>query len=797
MARMRLLRSVTLCASPGGIPLKQMLYFLNHFLYLSNSNPRIISEEKQNQEVMMKEKTLASRFLYSLLIFFFMLWCFNSEAAAAHVSKEQAGTVALNWYNLFKTQGPPLPVYTDPVIKKIYEYKDANEESLFYVINLKPKGFVIVPGDNLLEPVTAFSMTGHFKVSGVNYLKDIVTHDIGQQMVCIRTQQEAARKKRIPYKPSYRKKIQDQWNFLLRAGKSALLRTPSSRTNYHWVNLGIMAEWGQRRRQSATISYACFNFYTPTPDGDGFRWDPGNRRNMPAGCGPIAMAQLMHYHQYPDQRIGTQEFTITVQNRKTAVTIGGGDDRGGPYDWPAMPFNTSHASKRQRMAVGALCRDAGFALRVDYTPDGTSAYPSFVADRMENIFHYANARDTRDADHDLSGTEAFRRMVHCNIDAGYPVLLSLYSVTGNHLSVCDGYQYIPIGGTRTTYYHLHFGNYGYNDAWYRLPTGEGTLPAGCYSRVRSCVYNIFPRGRGRGEIISGRVTDENGRGLKGYLVKVTRGGTSTIGADKTDDSGIYGVRVPGGSRLDISVLDPNTGSWTPARGVETGTSQNKTMITGNRIENFTIPGGRSYRPVPNYIARGSHFAIDVDELDSMPEGHSHFFLARPEVNFTVYFITDFVIVRKYLTVQRTEYPARTIICTVGETVRLNNTTDNQPVFVHLAPGNRRLWRYSVWLKEALIRVVDPLSARPGDLVTIEGEYFGTQPTVYLRLRSETNGIRCEIRPFTISFEPVTNRSLLQFYVPANTPAGNYGIIVDNGTRSNSGRFTRIDINNPG
>lgn len=749
----------------------------------------------------MREKTLYGRSLYSLLIFFFMLWCFNSEAAAAHVSKEQAGTVALNWYNLFKTQGPPLPVYTDPTIKKIYEYKDANEETLFYVVKLKPWGFVIVAGDNLLEPVTAFSTTGHFTTRGEDYLKDVVTHDIGQQMACIKAQQEAARKKRTPYKPSYRKKIQDQWNFLLRAGRSALLRTPSSMENFHWVHLDIGAVWGHTTRHRAPVSLACFNFYTPTPRKDGsFRWERGNPRNMPAGCVPIATAQLMHYHQYPDQRVATQPSTITVRNIRISVDIEGGDIRGGPYRWVAMPSNTRYASENQRRAIGSLCRDVGFALHASYTPEATAAYSTSVADQMENIFQYANARYAYNAGYDISRNRVFKRMVHCNMDAGYPVLLALQSSDENqrHAVVCDGYQYIPIGGTRTTYYHLHFGNYGYDDAWYRFPSGgEETLPCGRYSRVKTCVYNIFPRGSGRGEIISGRVTDENGRGLKGYLVKVTRGSTSTIGVDKTDDSGIYGVRVPGGSRLNISVLDPNTGSWSPARAVETGTSRNNSMITGNRIVNFTIPEGRSYR-TDGFITLGSHFAIDIDELESNPEGHSHFFLARPEV----YFPVDGVGISA--TVQPTEYPTRTIICSVVRTARNENSQPRScRVHVNLAPDGYRLWRYSVRLTRPFVVVVRPFSARPGDLITLEGVYFGTQPEVHLQYGDDRR--RCTINPPSIRFDPVTNRSSLQFNVPANIPASTptnphsrtYEISVDNGIYFDCGVHTRIEIINPG
>ena len=61
-------------------------------------------------------------------------------------------------------------------------FKDIAGNISYYVVNLEPTGFVIVGGDDLLEPIIAFAPQGTFDPISQNPLYDLVHRDLARKI---------------------------------------------------------------------------------------------------------------------------------------------------------------------------------------------------------------------------------------------------------------------------------------------------------------------------------------------------------------------------------------------------------------------------------------------------------------------------------------------------------------------------------------------------------------------------------------------------------------------------------------
>jgi hypothetical protein len=291
----------------------------------------------------------------------------------------------------------------------------------------------------------------------------------------------------------------------------------------------------------------CYNYFTPPyPAGSDY-----NYLNYPTGA--TATAELMRFWQYPTAGVGTSLFLITVNGGESCWPLRGGDGLGGPYQWANMPLDPRNplASDLQRQAIGNLTHDIDLSLNMDYEwtystttgYDGTNKYRmSDVAQALVNTFKYSNAMAGRNAGKNIPCPNR-DAMINPNLDAGYPVVLSVTSTQGGVFldAVCDGYGY----NLNSMYHHLHM---GYN-TWFNLPlvwlsTTESELQ---FNILTDIIYNVYVTGAG--EIISGRVTDAVGNPLAGAVVTATGGYTAT-----TNANGIYALaKVPSNTTFTINV----------------------------------------------------------------------------------------------------------------------------------------------------------------------------------------------------------------------------------------------------
>lgn len=482
-----------------------------------------------------------------------------SSLLGAPVSSETAAGVVRGWLRLERA---PLGEPLSGALGQIKTFKDNDGQTLYHVVPLSPTGFVIIAGEDAVEPIICFSATGDFDPSTNNTLGALVSCDLPHRVRAVRKAKTLARPAAL---------AQSKWQLLAQADSGVVLQ-PQLLVAVSDIRVAplLQSAWDQLTAAGAN-STACFNYYTP-PNA------AGNVNNYPAGCVATAMAQLMRYYQQPTVGVGAGSFTITNGGSPQTYQLKGGDGAGGAYNWANMPLVLPSAPPTaQCVAIGALLADAGATVKMTYTANGSSSVLLDACGALTGTFHYANAIRGFNNNNDL-GTNLLA-MINPNLDAHYPVLLGIAGSSGGHAGVADGYGY----SGSTIYHHLNLGWSGNSTAWYNLPTIDSDLYQ--FNTVGQCAYNVFTNGTG--EIISGRVLDQLSRPVTNATVTATRTGGGTYTA-ATDSRGIYALaRIPSGSTYSITVSKANYAS--ASGNITTGTSQNNRSASGNYWgANFTL-----------------------------------------------------------------------------------------------------------------------------------------------------------------------------------------------------------------
>jgi hypothetical protein len=507
----------------------------------------------------MKKQAAALWLVISLLAPFLV-----TGAWARPTTPEQARRVVLNWLTL---DPQPLGARLSPQVKEVQTFANATGAAAYFVVYLNPSGLVLVPADDLVEPIIGFLPHGLFDPSLANPLGALVSNDIPGRVLYAREAEARALATGVPLAPENPlSAARRKWDWLT-AG--AALGTEAGLPDISDVRVApfVQSKWDQ----GAVGGQACYNYYTPP-------YAEGSANNYPCGCGATALAQLMRYWQFPIEGVGTGSYTIYINGNPTTRNLRGGDGNGGPYLWALMeldPLNpvSPPLTVAQRQAIGALTYDAGVAIHTNYAAGGSFSYFVDIVDALLNTFFYSNARKGCNPSTWNNIPDADRNnMVNPNLHAKIPVILLIAGPSGGHFPVTDGYGY----DAATMYHHLNLGWHGLDDAWYNLPNVETTWYT--YNSVTGCAYNVFVYGSG--EIIAGRVTDAGGSPLSGASVTGYRQGGGGTYDTTTDAKGLYALAgVPSGT--DFLVTVSKTGYTFLWQDVTTGTSTDNTFTTGN------------------------------------------------------------------------------------------------------------------------------------------------------------------------------------------------------------------------
>ena len=325
------------------------------------------------------------QFIIIFVLSIFLHWCPDSLYAEP-VNAGQAEKVVIGW---LKADAQPLGTGLGQDVMGVETFSDDNGQPTYYVVYLKPSGFVIVPGDDLVEPIICFAPIGRYEPSDDNPLGALVSRDVPGRIAAVRAFQATSSKSKqkkdeINKKSALEKaiaKAQSKWSDLIAyADDVGTLGIPSI-SDVRVAPL-VQSTWGQTTVGDYIGGISCYNYYTPpytTPDGDPNNW--------PCGCVATSMVQLMRYHEYP------------------------GSGPSGTYVWSNMPLQPDFdITLPERQAIGHLCYDAAESIDTLYgpPPGGSSASPSDAKEALKNTFGYSDKVQTENTNlnHEMTEAEA-------------------------------------------------------------------------------------------------------------------------------------------------------------------------------------------------------------------------------------------------------------------------------------------------------------------------------------------------------------------------------------------------------
>ena len=357
-------------------------------------------------------------------LLFLVLMGYAATMLAAPISENAARRKAVAFMTN-KAQQPRATHGTSQARKAVSSSDLALAESrqAYYVFNMpSDEGYVIVSGDDRLPEVIGYSLTGTYDSNEMPENKRAWMEEYVRQYEYLQSHPEA-----------------------LATSQDATQREP--------VPPLLKCKFGQGTP---------FNNQCPTINGS----------KAPTGCAATAMAQIMHYYQWPKQT--TKELpAYTTATRKISMpsipvtTI----------DWDHIlgEYNNGAYDSQQAEAVAMLMRLCGAALAMDYDLGGSGAclfefsFQRFFGygNQAENIYRFNYTADL------------WEQIIYNELASGRPVPYGGFPKVGSaHAFVVDGYN--------DGFFHVNFGWSGLSDDYFKMPN------LGAYANGHDAIIGLQP-----------------------------------------------------------------------------------------------------------------------------------------------------------------------------------------------------------------------------------------------------------------------------------------------------------------
>lgn len=297
-------------------------------------------------------------------------------------------------------------------------------EGLYHFTPSSGEGFVLVSADDCVTPVLGWSPTGEFRT------------DMEETQWWLRScteQIDDLRQQSARVSPE----IAERWHTVLEGG------LPPKATR---IPPMLTTQWKQS---------PVYQQLTP--------FDPSTNANCLAGCGAIAMSQVMKYWNHPATGHGSHSYYTQTNNYGPLEA-----NFDTTYAWTDMPdqLTWNHTSEEQE-AVNLLLYHVGVALEMDYTPDWSNSYLysySYDAPCIESaLATYFKYRPTlRAVDMcEYSASEWYNLMLD-ELKASRPVIYRGADPNrGGHIFVIDGTDYYGN-------FHVNWGWGGSSDGYFAI-----------------------------------------------------------------------------------------------------------------------------------------------------------------------------------------------------------------------------------------------------------------------------------------------------------------------------------------
>lgn len=206
------------------------------------------------------------------------------------------------------------------------------------------------------------------------------------------------------------------------------------------------------------------------------------------GCVATAMAQIMKYHNHPQNGEGYHTYS---HSKYGSLSANFGSES---YNWSAMPNNVTSTNTE----VAKLMYHCGVSLEMNYgtSAQGGSSTNSLdvVADALKSYFSYSSSTQfvLRESYSDAN----WKNLLKEEINNNRPMEYGGVGQGGGHAFVCDGYDAIDM-------FHFNWGWSGYYDGYFNIDNlNPGTSGTGSgssnYNHYQQIVYGIQPESGGGG-----------------------------------------------------------------------------------------------------------------------------------------------------------------------------------------------------------------------------------------------------------------------------------------------------------
>ncbi len=368
--------------------------------------------------------------------------CFANilNAQSRSVEIETAKRIAQNFMsnnrNISKTA-------TNVVVEKF------EEQNSLYVVNFQEGGWVMLSAENTIVPILAFSYEGIYRVEDEKSPAFCYLIDMYKEQIDIARKIEAQQIDSIQIDTIKRREIAAQWASLQIAERESVNMLRSYIPGRVLLNVPQRGEvtWGQSKNNDSSCSPA-YNAKVPTNFMQGWLFDCTCNDTPPAGCGAVAMGQVMWYWKWPKS------------------------SKYRSYDWGSMPTELLETTpSAQADAIAFLLKDCGSASNMVYACAGS--FTTSIESALENDFNYKGI--TKVTKRDWSGS-VWNDLIRTEIDCERPVIMygeKALTLDKKHYFVIDGYDVLY-----NNYFHINLGWRGTGNGYFYLNNITGTANGG-------------------------------------------------------------------------------------------------------------------------------------------------------------------------------------------------------------------------------------------------------------------------------------------------------------------------------
>lgn len=231
----------------------------------------------------------------------------------------------------------------------------------------------------------------------------------------------------------------------------------------------LTTRWGQT---------GAYNKFTPVV----------NDKQSPSGCVATALAQIMNYHKWPLQPVGS---ATCSDSNDVEYSM---DFDGITFEWEKMSqsYAKDDTASEAADAVATLMKVVGYAVNMEYGPSGSGATDKDAMKGMVNNLRYSS--DLESARREAFTRGEWEELLYTMLRAGQPIYYTgrdaVWIGSGGHAFVCDGYD-------GDGYFHFNWGWDGAYNGYFLtsclVPEGAGTGGyINGYNYSQAVMVNLYP-----------------------------------------------------------------------------------------------------------------------------------------------------------------------------------------------------------------------------------------------------------------------------------------------------------------